>query len=446
MKTVGRPVGRGAAGAGAGGGADGCGLGDAGGRNRRGSHRGRVGVGCGRGRHVRRVGGGGSERRFAPGPTLHERGPRVEVAGCGRSRAARSSRSVEVREDLVDRAAPGIADGACRRVGPRLLGAGEGGLELGGALETVLASLLERPVDGVAQPGGDVGVEGEVPRNRLRDLLHGDPERRVGREGKDSREHLEGDDPERVDVAPRVGGLPHRLLGRDVVRRAEDDGVERQLLVHEAAREAEVEDRHRVPLAHDDVLALQVPVDDSLLVRRLCPQADLTEDRERAGRGDPALFEDERLEVLARDELHRDVGVSRGGAEVVHPGDVRVLHLTVQADLALEAGDHRPVVVRDVAVEDLDREDLVEDQVPRLEDDAHPAPAEKLEPLVPRERWRRTGYERCRGSFRVPGSRANASSPAGLPLSPDAPRAGLVLVAEPAGTGRSPRAVLLPTR
>ena len=410
---MGRPVGRGGAGAMAGAGrgeVDGSlGQGDARRRNRRGRHRFRMGDGCGWRGRLGRVDGWGRERgspcgwRWTSGVLVSTSAP----AG----RAARSGGRVEIREDLVDRAAPRIAAGGRRRGGLLLLGAREGGLELGGALEPVLAPLLERAVDGGAEPGGDVGVEGEVPRNRLRDLLHGDPERRVGREGEDSREHLEGDDPERVDVAPRVGGLSHRLLGRDVVRRPEDDGVERQLLVHETAREAEVEDRHPVPLADDDVLALQVPVDDPLLVGRLRPQADLPEDREGAGRGDPALFEDERLEVLPRDELHRDVGVSVAGAEVVHAGDVRVLHLPVQADLALEAGHDRPVVVRDVAVEDLDRDDLVEDQVPRLEDDAHAAPAEKLEPLVPRGAGEELDTKGVEVHFGFPGRRAGRRLP-----------------------------------
>ena len=72
------------------------------------------------------------------------------------------------------------------------------------------------------------------------------------------------------------------------MRRPEDDGLVRQPLVDRAAREAEVEDRDGVPVADDDVLALQVAVDDPLLVRRLRPEADLAEDREGAGRGDPA--------------------------------------------------------------------------------------------------------------------------------------------------------------
>ena len=162
----------------------------------------------------------------------------------------------------------------------------------------------------------------------------------------------------------------------------EDDGVEGQLLVDRPAREAEVEDGDDVVGADDDVLALQVAVDDPLFVRGLRPEADLPEDGEGACRSDAALLEDQALEVLSRDVLHRDEGVPGDGAEVEHPGDVRVLHLAVQADLALEPGEGRPVLDGDVAVEDLDRDDLVEVPVQSLEDDAHAPPTERLEPLV----------------------------------------------------------------
>jgi hypothetical protein len=67
--------------------------------------------------------------------------------------------------------------------------------------------------------------------------------------------------------------------------------------------------------------------------------------------------------------------------EFVDAADVPVPDLPRELDLAPEAPDHvhRP---RDLGAQDLEGDDLVELAVLRLVDDAHPAPAQRLQDLV----------------------------------------------------------------
>ncbi len=106
--------------------------------------------------------------------------------------------------------------------------------------------------------------------------------RRAGLEWQLRRQHLEEDDPERVEVAPRVHGFSGHLLRREVVERADDEARARQPASLERAREPEVRDRRAAVRLDQDVPGLQVAVDDARLVRLREALGDLSQDRERA--------------------------------------------------------------------------------------------------------------------------------------------------------------------
>ena len=123
-------------------------------------------------------------------------------------------------------------------------------------------------------------------------------------------------------------------------------------------------------------------MDDPELVRGVAPERDLAEDRDRAGLREAAFSLDDRPQVLPRHVLHRDVREVAAHPEVVDAGHVRVLDLPVEVDLPLEPLEELLVVRLPVGGEHLDRDDLLEVQVLRLEDDAHAAAADGFEPSV----------------------------------------------------------------
>ena len=98
---------------------------------------------------------------------------------------------------------------------------------------------------------------------------------RVGLERDLAGEHLVEDDPERVDVGLRGDLVAERLLGRDVVGRAEHAAGGGQALRLERAGDAEVGDLGAALVVDQDVLRLDVAVDEAVLVRALERPADL---------------------------------------------------------------------------------------------------------------------------------------------------------------------------
>jgi hypothetical protein len=236
------------------------------------------------------------------------------------------------------------------------------------------AILLERPHHDpvqlaphlAGQPGGigaalrrqaveRVGGAREPRAGLLRVHLADQPERlgeggrapqRGGLERRAADEELVEQDPEGVDVRPRVD-VPGdvRLLRAHVLERPHDLS---QLGVHRAVDEplvqrlghAEVDDlRHRLALLDRDqhVRRLDVAMEDALLVGVLDGVADRQEQPEALGDGGLPL-----VAVLrqrhALDQLHREVGHARlGGARVEHGGDVRVAHQGQCLALRLEA-------------------------------------------------------------------------------------------------------------
>ncbi len=169
-------------------------------------------------------------------------------------------------------------------------------------------------------------------------------------ERQDPGEQLVEDDPEGVDIAPRIDGAlgPSGLFRAHVVGGTDPlpfCGEQRLLVRAESDRlgDAEIDDlRYLLPVfdRHQDVAGLQVAVDDPFLVRMLNPAAD----------GDEQLqpfFQAERMGVAVAaerrtfDVFHRDVGAARTAlAGIEHPGDVRVAHQGQRLALGRKAGGH----------------------------------------------------------------------------------------------------------
>ena len=217
-----------------------------------------------------------------------------------------------------------------------------------------------------------------VGRGQIRRVLPEDRRHRVRRgvavEGAAPSEHLVEDRAEGEDVAARVGRLAADLLGRHVGESPHDDaglragGCGREvaalalLFGVRQLREAEVQDLHPAVVGDEDVLGLQVPVDDPLLVRGAEAVDDLERIVDRAARGELASGDDG-PQRLPFEQLLDDIGRAVVRPDVVDRRDVRVVQEPCGLRLLLEAaqtigvgGERRR--------QDLDRDVAPEARVP----------------------------------------------------------------------------------
>ena len=135
-----------------------------------------------------------------------------------------------------------------------------------------------------------------------------------------------------------VGGLPSHLLGRHVAERSQHDarlraapspsagssGLPRLASLLRQLRQAEVEDLDPAVPRDEEVLGLQVPVDDPLLVRGGQAVRDLQRVVDRLARRDASAGE-RRAQRLAFEQLLHDVGRALVGPDVVDGRDVGVV-------------------------------------------------------------------------------------------------------------------------
>ena len=208
---------------------------------------------------------------------------------------------------------------------------------------------------------------------------HGDGVLRLVREP--AGQQLEEDDAERVHVAGLARRLAPRLLRRDVVARAHDRPGQRHALGAARVRDAEVGHLGAALVGEQHVLRLDVAVDDAAAVRRLERPRDLQPELDHRRDGQRALTRDELLEVLAADVLEDDVRPPTVLAAVDDRDDVRVRELGDGARLAAEALE-RLGVLRELLVEDLQRDRPLEQPVVRAVDGRHAAGADQLLQLV----------------------------------------------------------------
>jgi hypothetical protein len=90
---------------------------------------------------------------------------------------------------------------------------------------------------------------------------------------------------------------------------------------------------------------LEVAVQDALLVRRHQSRAELPRELNRLGLGQPPDAAQQRGEILAVDELHRDVVLPVHLADVVDATDIGVGDLERDLDLVEKTVESRPVAL-----------------------------------------------------------------------------------------------------
>ena len=148
---------------------------------------------------------------------------------------------------------------------------------------------------------------------------------RLGVKGHGARKHLEGHDAERVLITLRAHPRAGALLGAHEIRRAHHRAARRQSRLLHRAGNAEVRDEHASIAIHEDVRALDVPMDDAALVRRREGCAGRVEDDEHRLEWQGAVGLDAVVDAASFDELHRHVLQPGGGADAIHGDDVGML-------------------------------------------------------------------------------------------------------------------------
>ena len=227
---------------------------------------------------------------------------------------------------------------------------------------------------------GHGGSERAQRRRLVGDVLHRDRDRRVALERHAAREHLVEHHAERVDVGLRPDAATARLLGREVLRGADDRADLGHLRVA-GVGDAEVGDLDAAVVADEHVVRLDVAVDDAVLVGVAQAGEHLHRDRDRALGRERALLLDDLLERAPLEVLHRDVRAAVGLAAVVDGDDVRVVEARGGLRLAPEALDE--LAVLGVALgHDLERDLAAEARVLGQVDRRHAADAQAPEHAV----------------------------------------------------------------
>jgi len=191
--------------------------------------------------------------------------------------------------------------------------------------------------------------------------------------------------PEGPDVAAHVGARGvHGLLGADVVRRAERSALARQRRVVVREGEAEVGEPRAARLVDEDVGRLDVAVHHPVLREVLERLAQGDEEPQRLALAHPAPLAQDLRQRRAVHELHGVPPAPAGLAHVDGRDDVRMSEPRGGARLALQALDDA-AALRQVLVQDLERDLAVDGQLARAVDRARgPAPDDLLE-LVARD-------------------------------------------------------------
>ena len=260
----------------------------------------------------------------------------------------------------------------------------EVGVHRGRGLVAVGRLLREGPDDDEVEVGRDVWAKLRRRRRDLGEVLHRDLDRALAGERDLAGEELEEHDPGRIEVRRLVDRGAARLLGREVLRGADD----RALLGHLAgsgSRDPEVRHLHDSLGVDDDVVRLDVAVDDAVAVRVAERREDLPRIRDRDGHRAQAARADELLERPALDVLHDDEVGAVELAAVEDRDDIRVREPRGMRRLAPEALDEL-LVVRVPRVQHLDRDSAAELLVLGEVDVGHAAAAELARDAVtPRE-------------------------------------------------------------
>ena len=310
----------------------------------------------------------GRASTVAAGVTVFWAGRLAAAAGgraCGgRARLACASRKRQQlvgRGREVDRAAQGherppevVSHLACRRI-----------------------AVLTPPCERALEHGLQLGPAGSARQDRkVRRLVEDLVERghhRVGADRLLTGDQLVEDEADREEIAAAVELSRADLLGRHVVRGADDRAARGGAETGEAG-DAEVHDLRRPPVGQEHVRRLHVAVDDAVLVRVAESPQHLQDERQRRPRIRPNAGADRLGEVDALQQLERHERSAFVFPELVDDHDVRVGQ--PRGGLGLPKETRPRLAIGDAVRHHLERHLAIEAVVVGSVDRAHRSPAE----------------------------------------------------------------------
>ncbi|MEK6286878.1 MAG: hypothetical protein AABO57_14155 [Acidobacteriota bacterium] len=188
---------------------------------------------------------------------------------------------------------------------------------------------------------------------------------------------------QRVDVAALRDFFARELLGSHVRRSTRQDVFFAKLLAH--YRQTEVGDARFAAAVDHHVGRLEIAMQDTHLVGGGESRADLTRDLDRLDSREVTNTPQQRSQVLAVDELHRDEmqtsELCGDFTDVIHAANIWVGHLPSDAHFIVKASEHS-TIERDLLGQELECNGLIELEVFGLEDFAHPSAAEEADDSI----------------------------------------------------------------
>ncbi len=261
---------------------------------------------------------------------------------------------------------------------------GENRCQLGAGLEAPIGVLVQAFDDDGVEGRGDASIDDGWDRRRVLDdfaghLVHGlAGERPLS--GEQGVEH----DAEGEEIGTPVDGPGGDLLRRHEVRGADELAVHRQARAFHAG-DPEVGDAGAAVGGQDQVARFDVAVDDSHPVGVVEGDGDIGDDAGRFGRPEAVSGGQDLLEVPSFDVLHRDEEHPGRAVltDIVDGDDAGVVEAACGLRLPEESfaelvGD----LGVDIEPQGLERHHAVDERVAGEIDDAHGAPAERLDDLV----------------------------------------------------------------
>ena len=224
-------------------------------------------------------------------------------------------------------------------------------------------------------------VRGIDPRRDdvLLEMLYGHDHRRLTVEGHPARHHLIHHDTQRIDITLRIAVAASGLLRGGIVYRAH--GICRIRIRRDRFRDAEIRHLYLAVPGDDDILGLDIPMYDLIVVSHLQTGCHLNGDTGGLLDGQTTLFLDIGLEGDALYQLHDDIEDILLITDIIDIDDIRMSQPCCSLSLLLKFADEI-LILHEFILQHLYRHKAVQLMILSLEDLRHAAGSDFFQNLI----------------------------------------------------------------